>query len=184
MDSAACVALYLRQGFIVETLYIDYGQAAAKYEEQAAMAIAKYFNVPHTKYVWSGGTLKGSGEILGRNAFLLFGALTEVGGRHGMIAIGLHSGTPYYDCGQSFMSAIQPLFDGCTDGRIKAVAPLLSWTKREIWELCVDCSVPLELTYSCEKGSDTPCGECLSCQDRKDIICCLEPQKFTTSRPE
>ncbi|MEE8452645.1 MAG: 7-cyano-7-deazaguanine synthase [Thermoguttaceae bacterium] len=169
IDSAACAAFYLRQGFAVETLYIDYGQAAAKHEEVAAAAIAERFGVPHVRYMWSGGSIKGSGEICGRNAFLLFGALMEIGNRHGLLAIGLHSGTPYYDCGESFMSATQLLLDGCTDGRIKAVAPFLTWNKREIWEFCIDCGVALGLTYSCEKGSDKPCGECLSCLDRRTL---------------
>ena len=102
----------------------------------------------------------------GRNAFLLFSALMKFKARSGIIAIGVHSGTPYFDCSMSFVQSMQSMFDNYTDGRIRVGAPFIEWTKRDIWNYCNDRQVPLQLTYSCEEGHNSPCGQCLSCRDR------------------
>jgi 7-cyano-7-deazaguanine synthase len=41
--------------------------------------------------------------------------------------------------------------------------PLLSLTKREIVRLASDLKAPLELTWSCYRGAERPCGSCDSC---------------------
>lgn len=169
IDSAACVALYLDQGCCVETIHINYGQVSAEHERTASDAIAEHFGVPLTTLTLSGGLPRASGEIVGRNALLIFAALMEIGDRHGLVALGLHSGTPYYDCGTSFTSATQRILDGYTDGCIKLATPFLTWNKREIWEFGVSRGLPFGLTYSCEDGGDEPCGECLSCLDRRTL---------------
>ena len=84
-------------------------------------------------------------------------------------AIGIHSCTPYYDCSQSFVNDIQRLFDGYFNGSIQVEAPFLELTKGEILSLCDKLKVPVEITYSCERSSDIPCGECLSCIDRRGL---------------
>ena len=69
IDSSACVALYKEQGFIVQSLFIDYGQASAEQEWNAAKAVAKHYNVGIVNFKCSGSSNKGSGYIYGRNAF-------------------------------------------------------------------------------------------------------------------
>lgn len=168
MDSTACIALFARQGIPLVGLFVDYGQSAAEAERLAARAVANHYNVSLHQTRWSGGMPKGSGLIRGRNAFLLLAGLMEMGGRSGTIAIGLHSGTPYYDCSSAFISGMQDLFDGYTDGAVRISAPFLGWTKRQIWEFCQHEEVPIALTHSCEEGS-VPCGHCLSCRDREAL---------------
>lgn len=170
VDSAACAALLLGQEASIRCLYIDYGQAAAAHEESAAKAITKFYRLPLTVCRWTGCESKSEGMILGRNAFLLFAALMEMRQASGSIAIGIHAGTPYFDCGPNFRSDIQALIQGYSSGRITIQAPFESWTKGEIWQFCQDRKVPLELTYSCERGKDpVPCGECASCKDLKAL---------------
>jgi len=164
LDSTACIAFFARQGIPLVSLFVDYGQSAVDAERRAALAIADHYRLRLHQTRWSGGVHKRSGFIRGRNAFLLLAALMEMGGKSGTIAIGLHAGTPYYDCSSPFVAAIQVVFDGYADGAVRVSAPFLTWTKKQIWDFCRQEQVPIGLTYSCDDGP-VPCGRCLSCQD-------------------
>jgi len=172
IDSAACVDFYLQQSATVSGLHVTYGQPAARHEENAARAIADHYGIPLAIVRMAGSRAKSDGEIFGRNAFLLFTALMELDAPRAMVALGIHSGTPYYDCSESFVSAVQAIVDGQCDGRIRVAAPFLEWTKRDIWDYCLHRSVPIDLTYSCEKGLDQPCGNCISCRDLEALRVC------------
>ncbi len=172
VDSAACVDFFERQEYAVSGLHVTYGQPGARQEAAAAAAVADHYDIPLTLVRQVGARPKSDGELLGRNAFLLFTALMEIQSRPVIIALGVHSGTPYYDCTSSFLSTIQVVVDGQCDGRVRVVAPFLEWTKNEIWDYCTKHRVPVELTYSCEKGLDQPCGVCLSCRDWEALRVC------------
>jgi len=169
MDSAACVDFYQRQQFDVRGLHVTYGQAAATHESSAASAIAEFYRIPLSQITMVGARPKSEAEFLGRNALLLFTALLELNLHAALLVIGLHSGTPYYDCSSSFLSTVQVIVDGQCDGRVRVAAPFLDWTKKQIWQYCVERGVPLELTYSCEQGLERPCGVCLTCRDLEAI---------------
>lgn len=169
IDSAACVDFYQRQQFAVQGLHVTYGQPAAKQEFAAASAIANYYRIPLTRINMVGARPKTETEFLGRNSLLLFTALLELDARAAIIVLGVHSGTPYYDCSPNFISAVQVIVDGHCDGRVRVAAPFLDWTKKHIWHYCVEQRVPLELTYSCEQGLEKPCGVCLTCLDLEAI---------------
>jgi len=168
IDSAALLAFYLRQHFNVRALFVDFGQPAAKQESRAARSICKHYGI-HLSVITvkCRGTFS-TGEIPGRNAFLVFMAMLVCGARSGMVAIGIHEGPPYYDCSEGFKS-IQTVVDGYAAGRIKVAAPFLKWDKRSIWESCRKLGVPVDSTYSCESGGTRPCGDCLSCKDREAL---------------
>lgn len=169
VDSAACVDFYVQQNFAVEALHISHGQPAARQEETFAKAIAEHYRIPLAVIRLDTARIKADGEIIGRNAFLVATAVMEAPFERGIVALGIHSGTPYYDCSPGFLAAFQALYDGHCDGRLRISAPFLDWTKQDIWQYCSSRQVPIELTYSCEKGLDPPCGECLSCRDRKAL---------------
>lgn len=165
IDSTACVDLYLSQHYPINALFIEYGQLSAKREAEAANQICHHYGIPLRVMSCKGALGKSGGLLQGRNAFLLFSALMEFGTTSGIIAIGAHSGTSYFDCSKNFIQSIQSIFDDYTDGRIRVGTPFLEWTKRDIWNYCIDRHVPLLLTYSCELGRNQPCSQCLSCRD-------------------
>lgn len=169
LDSAACIDFYKRQGLTVSGLHISYEQPAAKQEVIAATTIAQHYKIPLTFVRLAGGRPKSDGEISGRNALLVFTALMEIEAFSAILALGIHSGTPYYDCSSNFLAAAQTIVDGQCDGRIRIVAPFIEWTKKEIWDYCIEHRVPVDLTYSCERGLDHPCGTCLSCRDMEAL---------------
>ena len=166
IDSTACLAFYLKEKFHVECFHISYSQPASRHERAAAERVARHFDVPLKILRWSGSAEFMPGEIVGRNAFLFLGALIEMEGNAGILAIGIHSGTPYFDCSQAFLSSMQSVFDGYCDGRVRLAAPFIEWSKQQVFAFCESEGVPIDLTYSCEKGTDQPCGEYLSCRDR------------------
>jgi 7-cyano-7-deazaguanine synthase len=165
IDSAACLDFYLSQEFAVEAIFFEYGQLSAKRESEAAKNVCEHYNVPLIIVSCEGSRKKTGGLILGRNAFLLHGALLEFRGASGIIAIGVHSGTSYMDCSDKFIKLAQSIFDAYTDGSIRIGTPFLEWTKSNILDYCIERNVPLHLTYSCELGLNQPCGRCLSCLD-------------------
>lgn len=169
LDSAACLAFFLARNATVECLHISYGQPAARHELVAAEAVSHHFGVPLSVLHWSGSHEVGPGHIVGRNAFLLTGALLHIGVKRALLAIGIHDGTPYYDCSPQFLAALQALFDSYCDGRVRISAPFLSWTKQHVYAFSRHMHVPTPLTYSCEAGTDSPCETCLSCRDRRAL---------------
>ena len=169
IDSTACLAFYLKEKFHVECFHISYGQPASGHERAAAERVARHFNVPLKILRWSSSTEFMAGEIVGRNAFFLVGALIEIGRNAGILATGIHAGTRYFDCSQAFLFLLQTMFDGYCDGRVRLAAPFIEWSKQQVFAFCESEGVPIDLTYSCEKGTDQPCGECLSCRDREAL---------------
>ena len=164
IDSSTILALLREQGFNSTALFIDYGQAAAEAEEAAVAGICSQYCVPLTVVRYR-GTRFGSGEIRGRNAFLLHVALMEFSAACGTILIGIHAGTGYRDCSTGFVDLMCRSFEFHTGGAISICAPFISWTKREVFDFAIHLAVPVTSTYSCEAGSE-PCGECYSCLDR------------------
>lgn len=165
IDSTACVEFYMQLGARVSGFFVDYQQVAAVREWQAAEAISNHYHVSIEKLTLAGFQPSLQGMIFGRNAFLLFAVLMNVGHKSGSIALGIHSDALYYDCSSSFVDCIQPIVEEYTDGRIRLATPFLSWGKRQVWDFCIANDVPLSLTYSCELGLRQPCGRCLSCKE-------------------
>lgn len=171
IDSAACAKYLLNEGFDVSAVFIDYGQAGAAQERSAANAVTAALHVPLSTVMIQGPETFGSGEILGRNAFLVLATVTLCKFRSGVIAIGIHSGTPYYDCGPAFLASIDRLVAEHTDGLTRVIAPFISWTKPEIFDYYVHAGLSPQITYSCEAGQTPPCGMCASCKDRRMLGC-------------
>ena len=167
IDSSACTCYYQKLGYIVSGIFIDYGQAGAKFEKQSAKKIAEYYHITLFEYRYKTNETYLEGEIPGRNAFLLLSAVLSNPNYKGLLAIGIHSGTSYYDCSPSFLEDIRKIITNYTTGNIFVDAPFLKWTKVEIYHFCKENGVPISLTYSCENGLKPPCGHCKSCLDRR-----------------
>ncbi|MEO8398272.1 MAG: 7-cyano-7-deazaguanine synthase [Ignavibacteriaceae bacterium] len=169
IDSTACINFYKNLQFEIEALFIDYGQLSKKKELDAITSIAEYYKINLIKIRVINNRKYRDGLILGRNAFLCFVALINFRKENGIIAIGIHSGTNYYDCSEKFSKQIQTLFDGYSQGTIKIGIPFLNFNKKEICDYCNFEKVPIYLSYSCELGEIQPCGNCSTCKDLQVI---------------
>jgi 7-cyano-7-deazaguanine synthase len=170
LDSAVCAHLLKATNRKVEGLFIDYGQAALKRERASAQAVAAHLGIPLRIRAIQPALSRGAGELPGRNALLISLGVFELGIEGGLVAIGVHAGTRYFDCSEAFVDAMGRLVQEQTDGRIAVSAPLVAWSKADVFSVFRKAGLPLSETYSCEAGN-APCGLCLSCADRKALGC-------------
>lgn len=171
MDSAACAHLLAAQGYGVRGVFVDYGQAAAQQERVAVAKLRDALGIKLTQIEARSGTSFGAGELVGRNAFLICAAIFHGRVHSGLLAVGVHAGTPYYDCSPSFVERMKQLAQEHTDGRLTVIAPFVSWNKGQIVEYFRASGLPIDATYSCESGTIPPCGSCASCRDRRALGC-------------
>ena len=155
----------------VRGLFIDHGQAAARREAAASAAMANELAIPIEFSTLLHGYRFDAGELIGRNAMLIFNALFLSQGLPRVLALGIHAGTRYFDCSEAFLASTARLVREMTDGRVSLVAPFIAWSKKEISDYFAAAGLPVGLTYSCESGSDPVCGVCASCHDRKALGC-------------
>lgn len=171
IDSTACAHFLKKRGSTVHGVFFDYCQVAARYERSAALSVAKHLSIPISVYRVAGSDSFSDGEHSGRNAFLIFAALFLSRCKSGLLAIGIHAGTPYFDCSEPFHEMMRRIVADHTDGRVSLVAPFLHWSKRDVFHYFVSAGLPLNLTYSCEAGTEPVCGSCASCRDRRALGC-------------
>jgi 7-cyano-7-deazaguanine synthase len=171
IDSAACAYFLRTRGHEVNALFFHYGQAAAKPEAHAAKSIASHIGIPLRVHRVSGTPKFPTGELTGRNAFLLSSAVLLAARKPGLLVIGVHAGTTYYDCSPRFLEIMGRLINEQTNGTLQLVVPYLDWSKKEVFDYLLKSGIPVELTYSCEAGTVPPCGRCASCRDRKALGC-------------
>jgi 7-cyano-7-deazaguanine synthase len=167
IDSAVCMQLLRSDGYRLVPVFVDFGQAAAVQEWRSVKKICEHFNCRVTKVTLRTEQQFGSGEIRGRNAFLLSAGLMTSPAASGLMVIGIHAGTPYYDCNPTFFERMAVLISENSDGRFSLAAPLLRWTKSQIYDYFRKTDIEHDSTYSCEEGVPNGCGRCLSCLDRK-----------------
>jgi 7-cyano-7-deazaguanine synthase len=171
LDSAACAHLLLGEGYRVRGLFVDFGQAAARQEAVAVAQLSQALKIETESITVRSENSFGAGELVGRNAFLLLTAMFLGKAHRGLLTLGIHAGTPYFDCSPPFVSRMQQVVQEHTDGRLQVVAPFIDWHKPQIHEYFAKSGLPLEATYSCESGTIPPCGSCASCRDRRALGC-------------
>lgn len=170
IDSTALLEYYLSKSYEVLALFFDYGQQSNKIEKQVAQEICRRYEIKLIE-AKLGFTLKNnSGEIVGRNALFITAALSFLPLDYSKIALGIHAGTQYYDCSQTFVDDYQKIIDGYLGGTVLLDVPFIQFSKEQIIEYCYTKSIPLALTYSCELGYEGGCGKCLSCKDRRRFL--------------
>lgn len=171
IDSTLCMYQLRDQGLRARAIHVDYGQPASAHEWQAVQKIARRLAFSAEQLTLSGPFQFSIGEIQGRNAALIFMALMHLRPTERLLCIGIHAGTPFVDCSESFFTGIATAVAEQTDSRVRLVAPLLLLTKPEVVELARRHAVQLYETYSCQRGVEGGCGDCHSCKDRKALGC-------------
>ena len=172
IDSFACAHFLRRSHFTPSAVFVDYGQAAGEQELAATARICALLRIERTVVRLRAKPTErfNGGEIPGRNLALVSVATLFTHGAQ-VVALGIHAGTRYFDCSQSFADQADRLIAECTGGASALFAPFLHWAKRDIIAYARSEGLNLDLTYSCEVGRTRPCGACLSCRDRKALLC-------------
>jgi 7-cyano-7-deazaguanine synthase len=192
LDSAVALFYAIDRGYKCFALTFNYGQKNSE-EVKRAKAIARRANVPikavRLKLPWKGSSLTDralsipvnraikkiisgvpSTYVPARNSmFLSIAASYAESIDAGAIFIGAHSDDSggYPDCRIDFLKAFAKAIRFGTragiKGKISVKFPLIMKNKSGIIKQGISLGAPLELTRSCYKSGDRPCGECDSC---------------------
>lgn len=86
------------------------------------------------------------------------------------IYLGAHAddaaGNAYADCSQAFTDAMNLAISLGTYDKVHLVAPLVNLNKAGVVKMGLELGTPYQLTWSCYKGGEKPCGKCGTCIDR------------------
>ncbi|MCK4846905.1 MAG: 7-cyano-7-deazaguanine synthase QueC [Deltaproteobacteria bacterium] len=190
LDSAVTTAIAAKEGRVA-LLHANYGQLTEARELKAFNAIADFYDIKerltidieHLRRIGGSALTDPSiavptGDVDSkavpvtyvpfRNAHFLASAVSwaEVL-KADSIYIGAveADSSGYPDCTREFFLAFQTAINTGTkpETKITIKMPLIDMTKAEIVRLGVELNAPLELTWSCYKDSEVPCGNCDSC---------------------
>jgi 7-cyano-7-deazaguanine synthase len=194
LDSTVCLGLATIDVGAADTLAVtfDYGQRH-RVELERARAVAGHYGVEQLVVhldasQWGGSALTDPNidvptttdagipatYVPARNLIFLSVAvgIAEVHDL-GSVWIGInaldYSGYP--DCRPEFLRSFEAtaalaLKRGIEGNPVVMRAPLVDLRKVDIVRLGLDIGAPLELTWSCYRGGDTPCGDCDACRLR------------------
>ncbi len=73
----------------------------------------------------------------------------------------------YWDTRPEFIEAMNRVLKLNPDFQIQIIAPFVNYRKADIVRLGLKLGVNYEMTWSCYRGGDEPCGVCPSCVDRE-----------------
>lgn len=182
LDSTLVAKLAQEEGLYQHPLFIDYGQLARDKELAACRRAMDYLNLPQPEIA----ALSGFGQLIrsgltdsnfhiideaftpGRNMlFLLTAAAYAYKVDANAISIGLlHENTSLFpDQTAKFLEEAEKLISLCMGKGIRVLAPLSGFYKIDVVALAKEKG--LTNTYSCHKGEDLPCGNCISCNEFK-----------------
>jgi 7-cyano-7-deazaguanine synthase len=191
LDSATTLYIARARGFEVTCLVFDYGQRHSC-EVVAAKRIARQAgcvcHVVRISLPWKGSALLDaklkvpsvsqaaipSTYVPGRNIIFLSFALScaeALRARHIFIGANAVDYSGYPDCRPDFYRAFRKAASrgtrcGVEGQGVKIETPLIQLTKSQIIKKGHRLGVPYELTWSCYRGQDRPCGCCDSCRWR------------------
>lgn len=195
LDSATCAAQAIADGYQVTALSFRYGQrhqqelAAAK-AVVATLGIADHRIVEIDLAQWGGSALTDENQALpiggvqpdkipatyvpGRNTVFIAIALSLAEAQQACaIYLGInavdYSGYP--DCRPEYLAAFQDLAMLSSKAGLEGhapdlVAPLVMDSKADIVRRALRLGVPIEKTWSCYSGGESPCGLCDACRIR------------------
>jgi 7-cyano-7-deazaguanine synthase len=105
-----------------------------------------------------------------RNGLLLnlAAALAEAGGqKHVVVGFNAEEAATFPDNGAVFLGCVNRALELSTRGAVSVVAPTLHMSKQELLQAGLAVGAPVELTWSCYRGGEIPCGRCESCRRRE-----------------
>lgn len=165
-----------------QPLFIDYGQAAAVRERDAAKQVSASLGMElETLKVSELGRLTSnlltspstSSNPLFPHRNLLFLAVAGIvayeKGYLG-IAIGVHATPRYPDCSPGFLESAQEALSQSIGQEVTVIAPFLKLSKAQIVGVAKRLGISLHDTYSCLRGDERHCGRCESCAERHSVL--------------
>lgn len=183
IDSTVMSLLAREAGLEVYPLFVNYGQRAVTQEWRACREVFAVHKLPkperlslpgYGRRISSGLTsakldVVADAFLPGRNLLLLLAGAAYATRRDASeVAIGLldEKQRLFEDQSGDFLARAESLLRTAVAAPIAVRAPLIELSKRDVLELARRRNV--RGTYSCHLGTKKPCGECLSCRERRN----------------
>jgi len=182
-DSFVLVDFLLRHDMNVFCLFVDYGQLSAKFEYESFLKICEFENIKRYHKI----EIKNFGENIetglskmeinedffpSRNLLLLTIASSLLWQfDYDYISIGvIKSLRDYPDCMRYYFNSLEPIINESIKREIKILTPIDEFTKLDIIKYLMKYKLPIENSYSCQKGVANHCKKCPSCIERFEAI--------------
>lgn len=189
LDSATLLYTLYNKAPLDQTIavFFNYGQKAAEKERAAAKAVTEsvkaQFIERNAEDLFAGSrsslldrtkSVCKDTEVEFRNGTLIAAAITLARIVFGNEECCLYYGAammrePFPDCTEEFVKAYNQMAQIATGGKVHIKAPLIRKGKDEIMKDAKELGVPIDKTWSCYEGRETPCGICPACIDRTII---------------
>jgi len=173
------VDFLIRRNFKIVCLFVDYGQLAARYEYKSFLKICNYEKIKYSYKV----KLKNFGNNIrtgltdkktfndffpSRNLSLICLASSFLWRYNfNYISLGvIKSPRIFPDCQRDYFDDLEKILSISTSHNIKILTPLEDFTKRDIIKYMKRFKLPIEYSYSCQKGQKYHCKRCPSCKER------------------
>ncbi len=180
LDSSLTMFLLKGQEIEVYPLHINYGQLAEAKEWTSSKRVCRALGIrPPERIDLSGLRMFPSGLVNSkldihddaflptRNLiFLVVGAGYAYSKGLDAVVIGLVANPIFPDQTPVFVARAEDAISEALGRRVKILAPLIQLDKREVILLAEKHGLDVSLTYYCHRGSDRPCGVCISCKER------------------
>ena len=191
MDSCATAAIASKENDTLAFLHVNYGQRTETRELKAFHDIRGFYNASEHLVVDMKHLNKIGGSSLTdlsmpvtdadldskeiptsyvpfRNANILSAAVSwaeVIDASSIYIGAVEEDSSGYPDCRRSFYDAFENTINEGTkpETQINITTPLIKLNKKEIILKGIELNAPLNLSWSCYKNEDVPCGECDSC---------------------
>ena len=180
LDSAVMAAVFRDRGVEQCPLFLDYGQLAAARELESCRVLCQRLGLDQPTVMdvrGYGGVIQTGLTSASRDVFLdaftpgrnlLFVTLAaSFGYSRGSRAVGiglLREDTCIFpDQTDAFISAASTAIRAALGDTIEILLPLRQFTKKDV--VAAAAVYGVSGTYSCHKGTATPCGVCVSCRE-------------------
>jgi 7-cyano-7-deazaguanine synthase len=189
MDSTTLLSFLLNQKQKTIPIFINYGQNHARQERKVVNNICKLYGLDYKEinlpnFLESGLTNnevpfchyeddKMKQIIVPNRNMILISIAVSVAIQQDCkyVYIAPHKGDKkiFPDCRKEFIESINEVLKTSETG-IQIKAPFLNYNKRMIAQIAHRINSPIELTWTCYVGDDSPCGKCGACVERKEAL--------------
>ena len=184
LDSFVLVNFFKNLNYQIKILFVDYGQLSNLKEFEGVQKIGKFLKINDILKI----EIKNYGPLFSnslidhkefindffpaRNLILLMIAasicyekkIQEIG-----IGI-INSNRIFPDCTEEFFINLEKIFKIALDYNIGIQKPLENFSKRDVIDYLKKYNLPINITYSCQKGKEFHCKKCPSCIERLNAL--------------
>jgi 7-cyano-7-deazaguanine synthase len=180
VDSSTTMLLLKKEDHDVHPVHVNYGQRAESHEWDSCQRICKHLQVSDPIRINISGLGVIPSSLLRRDLdiekdaflptrnlmFVVIGAAYAFSIGCEVVALGILANPIFPDQKPEFFELAETCVTAALGRRMRVITPLIKLDKRETLKLAKKYSLPLEITYHCHAGTDSPCGKCISCKER------------------